>query len=394
MKKNILFITWDGPETSYMEGLFMPIFNAIQERDNRFQFHCLQFTWGTEVSSQENASKKYNIPYKNVKINKKPIATLASFYSLLTGHNHIQKYVKDNNIDILMPRSNFPAYMTRKCNLYLPILFDADGLPIEERIDFGGLKRSSLLFKFLKKIEQDIVVNANRIITRSQKAIDYLETSYLPNNYNKFSIVLNGRDSNNFNIANTKDSVYKELNIDKNSLLLIYVGSLGEKYAIKEMLEVFYKLRNENKKKKTYFLILTGNKEYALSKIEDFNNIIVKKAPFEKVNYYLNAADIAIGLIYPKLSMQGASAVKYGEYLLSGLPTIASKGIGDSENILQQIPNTFLFDHNNVKSVERTVDFIKNNISIDREGVREKALMFFSIEASADSYIKALNQLI
>ncbi len=27
MPKNLLFITWDGPQTSYMEGLFMPIFN-------------------------------------------------------------------------------------------------------------------------------------------------------------------------------------------------------------------------------------------------------------------------------------------------------------------------------------------------------------------------------
>ena len=32
--KNILFITWDGPQTSYMEGLFMPIFNEIQLQSN------------------------------------------------------------------------------------------------------------------------------------------------------------------------------------------------------------------------------------------------------------------------------------------------------------------------------------------------------------------------
>ena len=25
--KNLLFITWDGPQTSYMEGLFIPISN-------------------------------------------------------------------------------------------------------------------------------------------------------------------------------------------------------------------------------------------------------------------------------------------------------------------------------------------------------------------------------
>ncbi len=40
---NILFITWDGPQVSYLESLFVPIFRKLEERCGA-HFHVLQFT--------------------------------------------------------------------------------------------------------------------------------------------------------------------------------------------------------------------------------------------------------------------------------------------------------------------------------------------------------------
>ena len=45
--KNVLFMTWDGPQTSYMEGLFMPILSEVQNRTN-YKIHVIQFTWGSQ----------------------------------------------------------------------------------------------------------------------------------------------------------------------------------------------------------------------------------------------------------------------------------------------------------------------------------------------------------
>ena len=44
MTRRVLFVTWDGPQVSYLEGLFLPIFKALAERG--YLFHVLQFTWG------------------------------------------------------------------------------------------------------------------------------------------------------------------------------------------------------------------------------------------------------------------------------------------------------------------------------------------------------------
>ena len=41
--ERLLFITWDGPQVSYLEGLFFPILKGLKPR---YEIHVVQFTWG------------------------------------------------------------------------------------------------------------------------------------------------------------------------------------------------------------------------------------------------------------------------------------------------------------------------------------------------------------
>src|SRR5690606_20177997 len=113
-------------------------------------------------------------------------------------------------------------------------------------------------------------------------------------------------------------------------------------YHLPEMLQILRSVES------AHFLILTGNTEFALQHLsEDLRHrITVKKVPVQEVPFWLNAADIAFGLRTPSCSMQGVAPIKLGEYLLCGLPVIASKGIGNSESILQQFEACYLYDHN------------------------------------------------
>ena len=49
-----LFVTWDSPETSYLEGLFFPLFAAI--RAHGVTVEVLQFTWGDAVDRRKEAA--------------------------------------------------------------------------------------------------------------------------------------------------------------------------------------------------------------------------------------------------------------------------------------------------------------------------------------------------
>ena len=390
--KNILFITWDGPQTSYMEGLFMPIFQEMAKRGD-YKFHVIQFTWADaqKIAHTKAAADKMGITYTAWPVLRKPNVSTGSLLTVLSSAGKIKKYIRENNIHIVMPRSTFPAMIVNQIkNKNFKLIFDADGLPIEERIDFAGLKKESFQYKLMKSAETKMLKSADAVITRSQKAID-IHIAHIGESYrSKFSVVFNGRDRDVFAYQpNLREEVRQELGLE-DELLFVYAGSLGPQYCLSEMLEIFQAYAEKREAK---FLILTGNTEFAEQNIpsELKPHVILKSVPAEKVSFYLNGGDVAFGLRKPTFSMQGVAPIKLGEYLLCGLPVIASKGIGDTEEILKHFEDCFLFDHHADADMQQIgiLSWIEKVRSKDIN-TREKALKWFGLPAAAESYLKAL----
>ena len=394
--KNLLFITWDGPQTSYMEGLFMPIFQEIAKRGD-YQFHVVQITWADaqKIAHTQAAADQMGINYTAWPVLRKPNVSIGSLLTVLTTAGKIKKYIRENNIHIVMPRSTFPAMIVNQIkNKTFKLIFDADGLPIEERIDFAGLKKESFQYKLMKSAETKMLKSANAVITRSQKAID-IHIAHIGESYrSKFSVVFNGRDKNVFAYQPTiREKVRKELGL-KDEFLFVYAGSLGPQYCLNEMLEIFQTYAENHLAK---FLILTGNTAFAEQNIpsELKEHVILKSVPAEKVSFYLNGGDVAFGLRKPTFSMQGVAPIKLGEYLLCGLPVIASKGIGDTEKILENFEECYLYDHSIglLPQIAHIKNFVEKAIFANRNKIAQKAQHYFSLEAAAESYLKVLKVL-
>ena len=397
MPKNLLFITWDGPQTSYMEGLFMPIFQEIAKNED-LKFHILQFTWADEkkINQIKNVAEKMGIQYSAFPIIRKPNVSFGSLLTVFTSSNKIKKYIEKNSIDIIVPRSTFPAMMVNQIlavgkvpfrGFRGKLIFDADGLPIEERIDFAGLKKGSFQYKLMKATETKMLKNADAVITRSQKAIDVHIQNIGEQHRNKFSVVLNGRDKNKFTKDDSSRTLAREELGIASEFLFVYAGSLGPQYCFPEMLEIFKKRSDKNNSK---FLILTGNVDFAKQNIpiELQSNIILKSVKSDEVPFYLNAGDVAFALRQPSFSMQGVAPIKLGEYLLCGLPVIASKGIGDTDDILKNFQECFLYDHSLGLDIqaESINHFLEKAIFADKNNIAVNAQDYFSLEASAESY--------
>lgn len=391
--KNVLFITWDGPQTSYMEGLFLPIFCEIQKAKN-YRFHVIQFTWGTteRIVMTQNKAEELNIFYTAKKIHRNPSAALGSFFTLFEGINFLKKYIKTHAIDIVMPRSTMPAIMVNRLKKRnYKILFDADGLPIEERIDFSALNKKSFLYNFLKKEEQSMLIKADTVITRTEKSIDFHLKALGNNLSEKFFVVVNGRDVNFFKPNNDQNELVREtLGLKGDTKVFIYSGSLGPQYGWDIMLKIFkgYLEINYN----SVLLILTGNTDFAQKRIPAAlqNHVIIKSVPFDEIPKFLSIGNIAFAIREPKASMVGVSPIKLGEYLLMEIPTIASAGIGDTEAILLDNPNCFLFRHECSDNIDKALHFI-DAVVINPEKLRKTGLQSFSMERSVESYTKALN---
>jgi len=394
--KKILFITWDGPQTNYLEGLFLPIFNQIQNT-SEYAFHIIQFTWGinNRIATIKQKADEQNTAYTVKSVDRKPNVIIGSILSIHKGRKIIENYIAENDIDIVMPRSTMPAIMVNRIkNRKFKLIFDADGLPLEERVDFAGLSPKSFQYTFLKKEENKMLLNADGVLTRSKKAIKIHLLNIGGKNLEKFSVVTNGRDVDFFKPdVFARLHVRKELKANENTKVFVYCGSLGPQYSFEEMMSIFESYLQINKNSK--FLILTGNLDYARKRIPSDlkNKVFVKNVAFEEVPAYLSAADIAFALRTPKYSMVGVSPIKLGEYLLMGIPTIASKGIGDSENLLKKNLNCFLYNHHSTHSINKAVEFIEYLDYDQQEKIRDFGIEYYSIEKSASTYVKSLNLL-
>ena len=393
MKTKILFISWDGPQTSYMEGLFLPIFNQISKNDT-YEFHVLQFTWGPAKSSTAIFAKQAGISFSTISIIRKPSILIGSFLSLFTGSRKIEKYMHKHQIDIVMPRSTFPAFMVNQIKPgNFKIIFDADGLPIEERVDFSGLLRSSRMYKWLKKQETKMLRAADSVITRSKQSIAIHLKAIGDDHAAKFSVVYNGRDELLFKPETTvRNSLRKQLGFLEDETVFIYSGSLGPQYGWEEMLEIFEEYEQLFPSK---WLIMTGNIEYAQARIPSklTDRIIVKNVNFQEVSQYLNVADIAFAIRKPTFSMKGIAPIKLGEYLLMDIPTIASAGIGDTELIIKRMKKCFLYHHKSPGETANVLDWIKNLKNFSDQSNRTEAVDIFSLQAAADTYTKVLENL-
>jgi len=395
MSHKLLFITWDGPRTSYMEGLFLPIFQEIG-LTYPVEFHIIQFTWADKIKTAliSEIASNLGIKYRPYPIQRKPHPLIGSAFTVWKGKSVIAKYLEEHKIDVVMPRSTFPALMLNLIKLNdIRLIFDADGLPLEERVDFAGLSPKSKQYRWLKKQEKRMLEKADAVITRSKKSIDiHLHT--IGNQYHaKFFVVHNGKNPDFFQRDEyARIQKRKEFNLDKTEKVFIYCGSLGPQYGWNEMLEIFrgYAIHHPAR-----WFIITGDRDYALTRVpEDMKDkIFVQSVPFMMVPPYLNMADVAFAIRKPSFSMQGVSPIKLGEYLLMGIPTIASKDIGDTEEILKQFPDCFLYDHqHNYDQEGRLISWLNNLHKTDRSKIRTKALDYFSLSSAADSYIKAFNK--
>lgn len=390
MKKKILFITWDGPQTSYMEGLFMPIFSKIGRKE-AYEFHVLQFTWADQQKANaiNTIAQGLGIKYTPVKIFRWPAAGLGSLYTLFTSSGKIKEYIQQNNIDIIMPRSVFPAVMVNQLN-FGSVVYDADGLVIEERIESGSLKRNSIFHQFLVKQELKIVSAATAVLTRSDFAINYYAKLIPKTPAGKFFRVVNGRDSLFFSFSESnRNRTRNSLGFCESDIVLIYLGSLGGKYQFDKMRLLYEKLKEHSDHYK--FLVVTNSKDIIENlSAEDKADIKFVSVPFTEVNTYLSASDLGLCIISQSLSMTSAAATKLGEYFLAGLPVVSTSRIGDMDHELCKQDFCFLLEDNTEEEIVCAAEWIINSGRWDRKVIGEFGIKNFSLEVAADSYIRAL----
>lgn len=396
--KNLLFLTWDSDKTNYLESLFFPIFSGIQQTGN-FHFLVLQFSWARKekIDKLESLARSLNIEFIHVSIPRSKGRYLGTLQTIWKGRKLLKNLISTRKIDAILPRSTMPAFIVNSISSFLKrsgikIIFDADGFPIQERIDYSGLSPDSIQAKIQLRQEYRIIRDSDAVITRSQSAIEIHLKNHGFSTRTKFFSVRNGRDPFffSFNPEKRKD-IRTSLGISNSETCWAYVGSLGSAYAYEEMISIFDTFQSQLGNLK--LLVLANDYEFAKMNLKsDFEDrLLIRKVPFSEVPEYLSAADWGISLRKTAPSLAGIFPIKLGEYLLSGLPVLATLNTGDSQNLLQNQDFVISVDLENDQSWGRLLEQYKQSKIPERRIIQHFAEAHFGLAACIRDYEKVLN---
>src|SRR6478609_11108175 len=245
-----LFLTWDGSQQTYLESLFFPIFAELRELG--VEVEVLQLTWADHaaVAATERAAKRFGVAYR-VEHTSRRFGLAGQLRGVARGAWLAAEHMRSRGIDVLFPRSLLPASMALLALHRLPsarLVFDADGLMADERVDFAGWSKRSPVYRALRAIEARTLRRADSVITRTRAAKTILVERAGANVANKVFVIPNAKDPAVFTpgSAEQRAEQRRRLGIPDGAPLVIYTGSLGPQYVPERMLDLLAALRQRN----------------------------------------------------------------------------------------------------------------------------------------------------
>jgi glycosyltransferase involved in cell wall biosynthesis len=197
--------------------------------------------------------------------------------------------------------------------------------------------KNDLRYLFMKKWENKVKRYATQLFCVTNNYRQALISEGISENRLKY--VPNYVDEEKFKFNSTdRSEVRKQLNIESNKIVGIYVGKFGGIYLDIEAFEIFSKAFEvfEN----NFYLILLSpdnsleiNEKLKLKGI-DTQKVLVKSVEHNEVPKYLSASDFAFSLQQPKNSNKYLSPLKNGEYWMNGLQVLMIEGVGDENNFI------------------------------------------------------------
>lgn len=396
----VVYVTWDGPRESYLEGLFLPILSRLQQHGH--SFHVVQFTTaGREKRLMlSRVAAEAGIRYTPFAVPRSTPLTTAAM--IVAGGWLVNRISAGDRAETIMARSTIPAAMALRAiarSARTRLLFDADGFMPDERVDFSSWSPSSLSYRILREVEAQAARRASSVLVRSQWAKDtLLARAGAGTAPEKFSVVRNGRDPGVYRPGNRGEaaSCKERLGMPAHAPLLVYAGSLGGKYLFADMLRFFEVVLRQ--RGDTRLLVLTADLELARRAVAAASlpaeSVKLRQVRPAEVPEYLMAADLGLALIAPTFSMRGVSPIKVGEYLLCGVPALCTGGVGDLDAQLQGAHAGRTLGDLGAESLRQAAAWFLDEVLPNREryrqGARSAGIDFFAHDAAVASYLTAL----
>lgn len=275
--------------------------------------------------------------YKGIDIRRR-LGRIGAVFAPAAGAWRLRRMTRVGSCDLLLARSIIPGAMAlvalagRRRSRRPAFVYDADGLPADERADFGGWKHTGVRYRVFRAIERAAVLRADVVLTRTRSAVSIL-AERSGRRRGDFLVVTNGRVAPEQSVFDdrSRSMVRQSLGVPQEAPLLVYAGSVGPQYLPDQMMAIASEVMSQNPG--AHFAVFTSpmNHERIKELATEFGvpNLVVRSLAPDEVATHLAAGDVGLALRSPTRSQAAVAPIKIAEYLLSGLPVVYTLGIGD-----------------------------------------------------------------
>ncbi|QQS39772.1 MAG: glycosyltransferase [Acidobacteriota bacterium] len=273
----------------------------------------------------------------------KRFSVAATGWDILRGAIRIRSLIRRYRPDILHARVHVPALMADLARMtsFGPrpkLLFDIRGFFPEEYTDAGVWKENGLIYRAAKAVERRLLRSSDGFVLLTEKAREILFPESRETGTDRFGrpveVIPCCVDLARF----SGDHRTGELPDLSDRFAAAYIGSFGGWYMTDEMIDFFSEVKEVHPD--AFTLILTQrNKESIEGRLRERGfregDYLVDSVRPESIPAYLREVNVALSFIKACYSKQSSSPTKIAEYLASGVPIVANKGVGDVDAILE-----------------------------------------------------------
>jgi glycosyltransferase involved in cell wall biosynthesis len=248
---------------------------------------------------------------------------------------------------------------------------------------FVGNLLTPYLRKFYERIENQVVLKSDKILSVSNGFKEFLQTRYKVNN---IAVIPTFVDTSHFNFSKPVREFYRDKLGVSNRTVLVYSGGVAPWQRLEDVVSLFVNLRQGIG---NLFMLFLSQEPSTVRKLIEGRiqpcDVEVIRVPHHEVGGYLCAADVGILLRENILTNKVASPIKFSEYMCCGLPCILSENIGDTAEIIRQV-NAGVILNSRKDFVTQTE--LKRLLSLNREEIAKEMSQKYSSDIHIPEILK------
>jgi glycosyltransferase involved in cell wall biosynthesis len=379
MARSALYVCYFGLRQPLVQTQVIPYLKGLVA--GGWSIHLMTFEpeWPTGFSEADQLSWHEKLQeqgitwYPNKYTNSRSL--FAKIRDMFSGLSSARTIIKKNQVEIIHGRAHVGATIGYLTGLFSSrkILFDIRGFNPEEYVDSGHWSQRSLKYHGLKSVEKWLIKRVSGFVILTHAGLNAMFPDALRHENDPVDMfrLPDGRpiqvipccvDPARFTEQafdqHTKDQLKQKLGLSHCSRLIIHIGALGGLYPEERIVAIFAEIHRQYPN--TGFMVIS---QTDTARLEEFynkarlpeENLWKGRISVADVPLYLSIGDWGLSLKCESYSQLSCSPAKVPEYLLAGLPVLASQGIGDTDQIIRNNKIGIVFNAWHDESIRKAV---------------------------------------